>query len=179
TPERMLQQDIKGNNLPSWYGPTYSPADMWNPYWRQYTQYTIKLVVDCGFDGVFFDNPTVHDKGNYSPPAMRAWAEFLRAQAISPPSQEIGALRELTRQYADLWRRFRTTEAADFFREIREYGRSLKLDFILTANNSLNSWDSFYSQPRGYAYSIPQQSQYEDFVTIEDMSSAPRKQGTA
>jgi len=37
--------------------------------------------------------------------------------------------------------------------------------------------DSFYSQPRDYAYSIPQQSQYEDLVTIEDMSSQPRGRG--
>ena len=41
----LLQQDINGANLPSWYGEPYNPADMWNPVWRQYQKFLIKLVV--------------------------------------------------------------------------------------------------------------------------------------
>lgn len=177
TPHRMLQQDRQGKNLSSWYGAEYAPADMWNPYWRQYTKLTLRLVIESGHDGVFFDNPTVHTQGNFSPYAMKAWAAFLQRAGVAPGSGEVEHLRELTQAQPDLWRQFRVTEAADFIREMRDYARTLKRDFLLTVNNSLNSWDSFYSQPQSFAYSIPAQSAHEDFVTIEDMSSQPRRQG--
>ncbi len=177
TPQRMLQQDINGRNLPSWYGGDYSPADMWNPYWRQYTRLMMKLAAESGHDGVFFDNPTVHMSGNYSPHAMRAWARFLEREGVQAAADDIDGLRALTKTQPQLWRRFRVTEAADFLRELHEYCHTLKPGFLLTVNNSLNSWDSFYSQPRGYAYGIPEQSRHEDFITIEDMSSQPRRQG--
>ncbi len=179
TPRRMLQQDINGTNLPSWYGGAYTPADMWNPYWREYTKLTIKLVVASDHDGVFFDNPTVHPQGNYSEYAMKAWARFLQDEGTKAATNDLAALRSLTKSQPELWRKFRTTEAADFFREMREYGRSLKPGFILTVNNSLNSWDSFYSQSQDYGYSILEQSRHEDVVTIEDMSSQPRRDGAA
>jgi hypothetical protein len=177
SPGQMLQQDIRGNTLSSWYGGRYAPADMWNPHWRAYTRRTIALAVESGHDGVFFDNPTVHPEGNCSPFAMQAWARFLRDHGAGAPSDQLGVLRGLTRTQPDLWRRFRTTEAADFLRDMREYGRSLSPGFVLTANNSLNAWDSFYSQPRQYAYSILEQSRGQDLVTIEDMGSQPRRQG--
>jgi hypothetical protein len=177
TPDKMLQQDIQGNNLPSWYGGAYRPADMWNPYWRQYTKLCVKLALESGHDGIFFDNPTVSMSGNFSPFAMRAWTRFLKQQGMTPPPDDIGALRALTQSQPDLWRRFRATESADFLREIRNYGRSLSPNFILTANNSLNSADSFYSQPQSVGYSIPDQSRNQDFITIEDMASQPRHQG--
>jgi hypothetical protein len=44
----MLQQDIHGNNLPSWYGGAYAPADMSNPYWRQYTRLCVRLALESG-----------------------------------------------------------------------------------------------------------------------------------
>jgi hypothetical protein len=178
-PELMLQQDINGQNLPSWYGTNYAPADMWNPFWREYTKLTIKMAADSGHDGIYFDNPTVHTKGNYSVHAMKAWAQFLKTRGVKADPDDTKALRALTTAHPELWRQFRVTEAAEFIREMRGYCRSLKSGFLITVNNSLNSWDSFYSQPRGYAYSIPQQSQYEDLVTIEDMSSQPRRQGDA
>lgn len=176
-PEKMLQQDINGNNLPSWYGGAYAPADMWNPYWRQYTKLTIKLAAESGHDGVYFDNPTVHNNGNFSAYAMKAWAGFLKKEGIAAAMDDLPNLRALTKSHPELWLRFRVTEAADFIREMHDYCHSLKPGFVLTVNNSLNSWDTFYSQPRYFAYSIPQQSPYEDLLTIEDMGSQPRRQG--
>lgn len=173
----LLQQDINGGNLPSWYPAPYNPADMWNPVWRQYQKFLIKLVVQSGFDGVFYDNPTVHPSGNYSQYAMRAWSKFLKHNGIRVTDESISALRELTKSNQRLWLQFRATEAADFFREMRDYGRSIKPGFILTANNSLNAWDSFYTQPRSMGYSIFNQSQAQDFITIEDMSMSPRRDG--
>lgn len=173
----LMQQDINGANLPSWYGAPYNPADMWNPVWRQYQRFLIRSVVEGGFDGVFYDNPTVHPSGNYSQHAMRAWSGFLKGNGVKVSDESVSALRELTKSNQRLWLQFRAGEAADFFREMRDYGRSIKPGFILTANNSLNVWDSFYSQPRAMGYSIFQQSQALDFITVEDMSMSPRRDG--
>lgn len=173
----LLQQDINGGNLPSWYDAPYNPADMWNPVWRRYQKFLIKLVVQCGFDGVFYDNPTVHTRGNYSQFAMRAWSRFLKANRVRVSDESLSTLRELTKSNPRLWLQFRATEAADFLKDMRSYGRSIKPGFILTANNSLNVWDSFYTQPRSMGYSIFNQSQCQDFITIEDMSSSPRRDG--
>ena len=175
-PRRMLQQDIRGRDLPSWYGSGYAPADMWNPEWREYQKLAVRLAVETGHDGVFFDNPTVHPSGNYSFFAMRAWKRFLERNGIHSRTAEADALRGLTKAHPRLWLRFRTTEAADFLRAMREYGRSLKTGFLLTCNNSLNSWDGFYSQSRTYGYSIPELSAVEDFILIEDMASQPRRE---
>src|SRR5260370_42522904 len=35
-PAQWLQQDARGNALPSWYGGKYAPACMSNPDWRKY-----------------------------------------------------------------------------------------------------------------------------------------------
>ena len=175
-PIRMLQQDIDGKDLPSWYGAPYWPADMWNPYWREYQKRAIKLAIESGHDGVFFDNPTVHPSGNYSFFSMRAWKRFLGRNGGDPGAADLAGLRGLTKIHPRLWIRFRTTEAADFLREMREYGRSLKPDFFLTANNSLNAWDSFYSQPRQYGYSIPELARSEDSILVEDMANQPRRE---
>ena len=174
----LLQKDINGNNLPSWYGAPYNPADMWNPVWRQYQKFLIKLVIQSGHEGVFYDNPTVHVNGNYSQYAMSAWNKFLLKNGVKVKDKSTLALRDLTKMNPRLWMQFRATEAADFFREMRDYGRSIKPDFILTANDSLNSWDSFYSQPRAMGYSIFYKSQAQDFITIEDMSMSPRRDGS-
>lgn len=176
-PAKMLQQDINGKDLPSWYGGNYLPADTWNPYWRQYHKYMIKLVIESGHDGVFYDNPTVHALGNYSFWAMQAWKQFLVDNRTVVDKTDIQSLRELTVIYPEHWKRFRTTAAPDFLREIRDYARTIKQDFILTCNNSLNTWDSFYSQPRYFGYSIYELSKSEDLVVIEDVSSQPRREG--
>lgn len=177
TPGRMLQQDIEGKDLPSWYGSPYAPADMWNPHWRAYEKHALKLTIETGHDGVFFDNPTVHPDGNYSRHAMQAWKRFLGENGIGRETADLSALRALTRKHPDLWKRFRATEAADFIREMREYALSLKPGFIVTCNNSLNSWDGFYAQARTHGYSIPDLARWEDLVLIEDMANQPRREG--
>jgi len=176
-PGRMLQQDIEGKDLPSWYGGSYAPADMWNPHWRTYEKHALKLTIEAGHDGVFFDNPTVHPNGNYSRNAMRAWKRFLGENGIKRETADLPALRALTRKHPGLWMRFRATEAADFIREMREYASSLKPGFIVTCNNSLNSWDGFYAQARTHGYSIPELTRWEDLVLIEDMANQPRREG--
>ena len=70
---------------------------MWNPYWREYTKLTIKLAAESGHDGVYFDNPTVHTSGNFSPYAMKAWTRFLKQEGVAVAGDDIGALRALTK----------------------------------------------------------------------------------
>jgi len=98
---------------------------MWNPFWRQYTKLNIKLAAESCHDGVYFDNPTVHTKGNFSVYAMKAWAQFLKVRGVNADPEDLKALRSLTTTNTELWRQFRVTEAADFIREMRDYCRSL------------------------------------------------------
>jgi hypothetical protein len=62
---QWLQKDAHGNALPSWYGGKYSPACMNNPDWRKYEKAVVRMQLEAGFDGIFFDNPTVHAQGCY------------------------------------------------------------------------------------------------------------------
>ena len=55
-PAQWLQQGRDGTTLKSWYGGDYNPACMNNPDWRIYQRAMIKLQLECGHDGIFFDN---------------------------------------------------------------------------------------------------------------------------
>ncbi len=175
------QQDKDGHPLPSWYGGDYLPACMNNPDWRAYEKCIVRLQLEAGCDGIFFDNPTVHPQGCYCAHCMIGFADFLRTEAQESgltkrqPAATLLALRQYAIDHPKFFMRFRSTIARNFLMHMRTYARTIKPDALITANNSLNSATAFYSQCRRYAYSIYEMSQAEDFVVVEDMSSQPRK----
>jgi hypothetical protein len=178
-PAEWLQKDAKGKPLPSWYGGDYSPACMSNPDWQTYERWIIAAQLDCGCDGIFFDNPTVHPQGCYCEFCMQDFAKYLAkdhsvAPATFAKNPSIETLRAFASSHPDLFLRFRCTIAPNFFRNMRAFARKHKAGALITANNSLNSADVLYSQCRAYAYNIFEMSQAEDFVVVEDMSSQPR-----
>ncbi|MFA6241561.1 MAG: hypothetical protein WC655_11555 [Candidatus Hydrogenedentales bacterium] len=174
TPDTWLQQDVYGKPLPSWYGGQYKPACMNNPDWRAYEKYMVRKQLETGHDGIFFDNPTVHNQGCYCPHCMKGFAAFLRAEGETVEDGSLESLRKLAQDHASDFKRYRCTIARDFFKEIREYARLINPHAVITANNSLNAPGSFYSQCQGYAYNIYEMSKTEDFVVIEDTSTQPR-----
>ena len=176
-PTQWLQQDRDGKTLPSWYGGDYQPACMNNPDWRAYEQFIVRRQIEAGFDGIFFDNPTVHPQGCYCRYCMTEFALFLAREggnvpAAAPNSQE--SLRQLAADQPKDFMRFRCTIAANFMAEIRSYARALNPDVLITCNNSLNSPEAFFSQCRTYGYNIFEMSKVEDLVVVEDMSNQPR-----
>jgi hypothetical protein len=175
-PASWLQEDRNGKPLPSWYGGDYRPACMNNPDWRTYEKYIVRLQLEAGHEGIFFDNPTVHPQGCYCEHCMKKFARFLADEDGKPQLADASAsaLRQLAVNRPKDFLRFRTTIAADFLADIRAYARTIKPDALITCNNSLNSPEAFFSQCRTYAYDIYQMSKVEDLVVVEDMASQPR-----
>lgn len=169
-PAQWRQLDKNGRPLASWYGAPYEPACMNNPDWRAYEKAVIKLQLDSGCDGIFFDNPTVHPEGCYCPACMEKFGKFAanRGEHPSDPLQ-------WATNHPSEFLEFRAGIAADFLSEMRQYARSVKRGALMTCNNSLNSPDALFSQIRHMGYDIDSMSRAEDFITIEDMGSQARE----
>jgi hypothetical protein len=181
SPADWRQLDKNGNPLPSWYGGQYQPACMNNPDWRGYEKNIVRWQLECGCDGIFFDNPTVHPDGCYCRFCMERFADFLAAgprpqRSAAPPNRDsIAALRQYATQHPADFMEFRCIIARDFLGEMRRYARTIKRNALITCNNSLNSPDALFTQCRKYSYDIDEMSKTEDFVVVEDMSSQPRR----
>ena len=176
-PAQWLQCDAKGQPLSSWYGGDYRPACMNNPDWRRYEEFIVRLQLEAGHDGIFFDNPTVHPQGCYCEHCMRKFGEFLAQEGKPvdmPATNSLASLRQAALSRPADFMRFRCTTARDFLAEMRAFARRIKPGALITCNNSLNAPEAFYAQCRTYAYNIQQMSQAEDLVVVEDMGTQPR-----
>ena len=175
-PADWRQQDKDGHPLASWYGGEYQPACMNNPDWRAYEKFMVRLQLESGHEGIFFDNPTVHPQGCYCPCCMEKFAAYLTATtgAFPPADHSVKELRKLAIAQPNEFLQFRSTTARDFLAEMRTYARTINRHALITCNNSLNSADALYSQCRSHGYNINEMSRTEDLVVVEDMSSQPR-----
>ncbi len=176
-PAEWRQQDKEGKALPSWYGGDYQPACMNNPDWRTYEKNMMRLELQSGCDGIFFDNPTVHPNGCYCPFCMKRFAGFLAKKTKDktvPSTAPIDQLRQQALKRPVEFLEFRGTIARDFIAEMRDYARGVKHGALITCNNSLNTSDVLFSQIRADGYNINEMSRTEDFVLVEDMSTQPR-----
>ena len=111
TPADWRQQDRSGRPLPSWYGGSYRPACMNNPDWRVYERFMVRASIEAGYDGIFFDNPTVHPEGCYCPHCMERFAEFLRTKGQAPADRSLEAMRRTAGARPVDFLRFRATVA--------------------------------------------------------------------
>lgn len=179
-PNSWLQQNVKGEPLLSWYGGDYRPACMNHPEWKKYQKYMVKTSLEIGLDGIFFDNPTVHQEGCYCPYCMEEFLHFLETRGDKIKDTSLNALRELALKKPVEFKKFRCTIARNFLSELRNYAREINPKAVITTNNSLNSPEVLFSQCHRYAYNIKEMSKSQDFVVIEDMGSAPHRtsQGT-
>ncbi len=168
-PAQWLQQDKAGKPLASWYGGDYRPACMNNPDWRNYEAQIVRLQLESGCDGIFFDNPTVHPQGCFCPHCMEKFGIFLKLEGAATDAMRKIALD----RPEDFWR-FRCTIAADFLRDMQARARQINPNALITCNNSLNSPEVLYSQCRTYGYNIDQLGRVEDLVVVEDMATQPR-----
>jgi hypothetical protein len=173
-PAKWLQVDRHGKPLVSWYGKPYEPACMSNPDWRAYEKDIVRLQLQAGFDGIFFDNPTVHPKGCYCEHCMHAFAKYLNLK--DEPSLE--DMRKMADARHEDFLKFRATIASSFLKEIRDYARTIKPGAIITCNNSLNAPHVFYNQAVNYGYNIYEMSKVEDLVVVEDEHTQPRTNST-
>ncbi|MEO6034720.1 MAG: putative glycoside hydrolase, partial [Verrucomicrobiota bacterium] len=176
-PSDWLQQDQDGKALPSWYGGEYRPACMNNPDWRAYEKFIVRQQIEAGFDGIFFDNPTVHAQGCFCRYCMTEFSLFLfheGGEVPTPTKNSLDSIRKLAKSQPRDFMRFRCTIAANFLTEMGNYARTLKRDALITANNSLNAPEAFFAQSRTNGYNIFELSKAEDLVVVEDMANQPR-----
>jgi hypothetical protein len=176
-PRNWLQVGIDGKPLPSWYGGNYQPACMNNPDWQLYEKAMVKMQLEAGHDGIFFDNPTVHPQGCYCEFCMRKFQKFLAANGMkveAPSSGFAVYMRKIAAAHPQQFQQFRCTIARDFLQEIRKFARGMNPKALITCNNSLNSPNVFFSQSRNYGYNIEEMSKVEDLVVVEDGVSQPR-----
>jgi hypothetical protein len=176
-PASWLQQDANGHPLPSWYGGEYRPACMNNPDWRTYEKHVVRLQLEAGMDGIFFDNPTVHPQGCYCEHCMSKFAAYCEAHGVNAGigrDAPVSEWRRVATTHIDDFRRFRASIAADFLADMRAYARTIKPGALVTCNNSLNTPGALFSQCRTYGYNIDALSRVEDWVVVEDMVSQPR-----
>jgi hypothetical protein len=176
-PSAWLQVGIDGKPLASWYGGDYRPACMNNPDWRTYEKAIVRMQLDSGHDGIFFDNPTVHPQGCYCEHCMKQFAKYLASAGIKldPASaSSVNDLRKLAKSRPDDFLHFRSTIARDFLDDIRRFARTIKPNALITCNNSLNAPSVFFSQSRNYGYNIHEMSKVEDLVVVEDSNNQPR-----
>lgn len=176
-PRNWLQVGADGKPLPSWYGGDYRPACMNNTNWQTYEKAMVRMQLEAGHDGIFFDNPTVHPQGCYCEFCMRKFQKFLVAAGVAADAPEKGFvayMRKLATAHPQEFLRFRCTIARDFLEQIQKFARTIKPNAIITCNNSLNSPTVFFSQARNYAYNIHEMSKVEDLVVVEDEGDQPR-----
>jgi hypothetical protein len=176
-PAQWRQLDKTGHVLSSWYPAPYEPACMNNPDWRAYEKFMIQQQFNSGCDGIFFDNPAVHQNGCYCPFCMDKFDAFLAAKpaAPRPDKHSFESLRRWAIGHPAEFLEFRSTIAADFLTDMRTYARSINSHALITCNNSLNSPDALFSQCRSMGYNIHALSRAEDFITVEDMGSQAHK----
>ncbi len=175
-PAAWLQQGADGKELPSWYGGDYRSACMNNPDWRTYEKAVVRLQIESGHDGIFFDNPTTHPQGCYCKYCMLKFRRLLSDEGVAdlPAENEVDALRKLAGARSRDFLRVRAATASDFMAELRAYARSINPTALITCNNSLNAPEVLFSQCRTYGYDIHAMSRVEDLVVVEDMVSQPR-----
>lgn len=174
SPPHWRQQDRHGQPLRSWYGGEYEPACMNHPDWREYERQIVRLQLEGGHDGIFFDNPTVHQQGCFCPHCMLGFSQFLRSEGIAVPDSRLEFVRSLAAERPKDFLRYRATIGRDFLAEMRRFARTSHPKALITCNNSLNSPEVFFSQSRTLGYNIFELSKAEDFVVVEDMSTQPR-----
>jgi len=176
-PKTWLQVGIDGKPLPSWYGGDYLPACMSNPDWQLYEKAIVKMQIEAGHDGIFFDNPTVHPHGCYCEYCMRKFQNYLAsvgAKVNVPSTALVASMRKIAAERPQEFAHFRCTIARDFLEEIQKFARKIKPKALITCNNSLNTPNVFFSQSRTYGYNIHEMSKVEDLVVVEDGISQPR-----
>src|SRR5205823_13101415 len=109
-----------GKPLASWYGGDYQPACMNNPDWRTYEKFIVRQQIETGHDGIFFDNPTVHQQGCYCEFCMEKFAKLLQNDSVNKKSKadSLDELRQFAATHPKEFLQFRCTTARDFLAEI-------------------------------------------------------------
>ena len=93
-----------------------------NPDWRRYEKAVVRLQLQSGHDGIFFDNPTVHPQGCYCRHCLEKFTVWLRGHGVEVADTATDAARSLPEDHPAEFLRFRCETARDFLTDMRAFG---------------------------------------------------------
>jgi len=152
-----------------------------NPHMRAYVKGCIRMDIEMGIDGIFFDYAP---QFCYCPRCVERFREHLRTSfspgelkeifGIEDPSQ-VDPVRFARERHLRLenplyveWRRFRPQNYLEWLKDMRDYGKSLKDDFFLAANACL--WEG--NPYRQFEFAVGPLEEWikeTDYIFIEGM----------
>ncbi len=152
-----------------------------NPHMRAYVKGCIRMDIEMGIDGIFFD---YSPQFCYCPRCVERFREHLRTSfspgelkeifGIEDPSQ-VDPVRFARERHLRLenplyveWRRFRPQNYLEWLKDMRDYGKSLKDDFFLAANACL--WEG--NPYRQFEFAVGPLEEWikeTDYIFIEGM----------
>lgn len=155
-----------------------------NPYIKNYIKGCIRIDIELGIDGVFFD---YSPQFCYCPRCVEQFKEHLRTKFSPEELKEIFGIKDISqvnpveftkKRYLQLenplyveWRRFRPQNYLEWLKEMRDYGKSLKDNFFLSVNACL--WEG--NPYRQFEFAVGPLEEWikeTDYIFIEGMFEA-------
>jgi hypothetical protein len=111
-----------------------------NPYARQYTKGIIKLIIESGADGIFFDGPLFKDGACFCSSCKDRFLRRLQNASLSSETNALlpdTAMEKMTVAHGPLWierQKFFADSLGEFLKDMKAFTESQKPGFIVTAN---------------------------------------------
>lgn len=145
----MAQRDVKGNPRPYVYeGDEGYHLCVNSPGVRQYTKGLIRMIVEAGGDGSFYDGPYVTEGRCYCRWCRERFRQWLKDTYSSADLAkhfgvtDVATVEPPQSAKEKLWvpfRRFNAWSLYDFMRDTKAYARSLNPRYLMTSNFCM--WD--------------------------------------
>ncbi|MCD6317830.1 hypothetical protein J7M02_02030 [Candidatus Aerophobetes bacterium] len=152
------------------------------PFVRNYVKGAIRIAVDLGAQGVFFDDSPIFCYCKYCDAKFR---EHLRRKFSLKNLKEIFGINDINEVVSSKfvrerltklenplfveWRRFRAINYVEYLAEMREYGQSLISNFVLTDNACLWEGEPY----RQYDFAV---GPIEEWIKVLDLMFIEAKQ---
>ena len=144
-PTDWLRRNAEGKRIESGYGLTpsyFAPLHRYavcpnNPSWDQFSVAIVKLIAECGYDGVFVDNSTMGgDRCKHCEAAFPKWVRehFDEATLKRACGEDFGEIDLGNRKLSPIIARWNTALIRDRLAMLREAGAEVKPGFQVFPN---------------------------------------------
>ena len=152
SPTEWVTKDAEGKRIETGYGytpPYYAPLHRYavcpnNPSWNQFSAAIVKLIAQCGYDGVFVDNSILGGDGcKYCEAAFKKWMGENFDQATlrrACGAQEIGEISLENRNLGILKERWHISVIRDRLAMLRKVGAEIRPGFQTFPNVGHYQW---------------------------------------
>lgn len=144
-PTDWMLKDAEGKRIDTGYGftpPYYAPLHRYgacpnNPSWNQFSAAIVRLIAQCGYDGVFVDNSTLGGDGcGHCRTAFAQWVadNFDEATLRRACGEDMGEVALDNRALAPIRARWHAAVVRDRLNMLREVGRETNPEFMVFPN---------------------------------------------